>query len=434
MRYVSDAEREDLNEQFGASTTTDQIDQIYNQANAINLMNTASAMDTDISDAKAAVKTYVNSLPNLGDDRAGLLERINSGNLRDVAKAFNDAKTTDAQNLKTTQTNAKAKINNDLNRFNQDGKNFFKDQIDQMTTNDDVQSMLDFAVSYNKAPVSINIEYVDENSNVIHAGKTLNGKLLGDSFDARPYKLMTITSGSNTYTLDIERSTADSALFGMFGIHAKTLKFVYSKNVTPNPTPTPIPVNPVNPIPTDNNGGSSNDNSSTTKEPATVTVPNYVAVKGSVVYATKRIYLYKNGTFKKSQRIATYPKQKRTKRPMFVVTGYTRSKGGALRYKVRDVNHHSKAAGKRGYITANRKYVVNVYYKTMPKHKQITVINPKGVHSYKNKNLTKRNKTYKKGSHLRVKAIVKHNLTTRYQLTNGHYVTANKKLVIQGKY
>lgn len=186
MRYVSDAEREDLNEQFGASTTTDQIDQIYNQANAINLMNTASAMDTDISDAKAAVKTYVNSLPNLGDDRAGLLERINSGNLRDVAKAFNDAKTTDAQNLKTTQTNAKAKINNDLNRFNQDGKNFFKDQIDQMTTNDDVQSMLDFAVSYNKAPVSINIEYVDENSNVIHAGKTLNGKLLGDSFDARP--------------------------------------------------------------------------------------------------------------------------------------------------------------------------------------------------------------------------------------------------------
>ncbi|WP_404819111.1 DUF5776 domain-containing protein [Lentilactobacillus parakefiri] len=30
--------------------------------------------------------------------------------------------------------------------------------------------------------------------------------------------------------------------------------------------------------------------------------------------------------------------------------------------------------------------------------------------------------------------MVKHNLTTRYQLTNGYYVTANKKLIIQGNY
>lgn len=119
---------------------------------------------------------------------------------------------------------------------------------------------------------------------------------------------------------------------------------------------------------------------------------------------------------------------------MFVVTGYTRSNGGALRYKVRDVNHHSKTAGKRGYITANRKYVVRVYYQSVPKNKLITVINPKGVHAYKNRNLTNRVKHYKKGSHLRVKKIVKWNLTTRYVLTNGHYITANKKLVIQGKY
>jgi hypothetical protein len=62
------------------------------------------------------------------------------------------------------------------------------------------------------------------------------------------------------------------------------------------------------------------------------------------------------------------------------------------------------------------------------------MINPKGVHVYKNQNLTKQAKTYKKGSHLRVKKLVKHNLTTRYQLTNGYYVTANKKLVIQGDY
>ncbi|MDN6435967.1 MAG: DUF5776 domain-containing protein [Lentilactobacillus parabuchneri] len=33
-----------------------------------------------------------------------------------------------------------------------------------------------------------------------------------------------------------------------------------------------------------------------------------------------------------------------------------------------------------------------------------------------------------------VKRFVKHNLTTRYQLSNGTYITANKKLVIQGNY
>lgn len=191
--------------------------------------------------------------------------------------------------------------------------------------------------------------------------------------------------------------------------------------ITPTTPSTPTPTNP-------------NWNPSTPNNPDGTGLPNYAAVKGSAVYATKKIYMYKNGDFKKSQRIATYPKQKRINRPMFVVTGYARSNAGALRYKVRDVNHHSKTAGKRGYITANRKYVVRVYYQSMPKNKQITVINPKGVHAYKNKNLTNRVKHFKKGAHLRVKKIIKYHLTSRYQLTNGSYVTANKKLVIQGKY
>lgn len=193
-------------------------------------------------------------------------------------------------------------------------------------------------------------------------------------------------------------------------------------NPTPNPTPTPTPSNPNwNP-------------SSPTKGDGTTGLPNYAGVKGSAVYATKKIYMYKHATFKKSQRIATYPKAARTNRPMFVIVGYDRSNGGALRYKVRDVNHNKKTAGKVGYITANRKYVVNVYYKSMPKNKTITVISKKGVHAYKNKNLTGKTKSYKKGTHLKVKKFIGHNLTTRYQLSNGYYVTANKKLVIQGKY
>ncbi|APR06787.1 hypothetical protein FAM21834_00513 [Lentilactobacillus parabuchneri] len=183
------------------------------------------------------------------------------------------------------------------------------------------------------------------------------------------------------------------------------------------------------------NGGSGNSswNPTTPSNPNGTGLPNYAAVKGAAVYATKTIYLYKDATFRKTQRIVKYPKVKQTDRPMFVVTGYSRSNGGALRYKVRDVNHKSKTAGKVGYITANRNYVENVYYQSARWNKKITVIAKNGIHAYKNKNLTGRTKTYKKWTILNVKRLVKHNLTTRYQLKNGDYVTANKKLVIEGE-
>ena len=60
------------------------------------------------------------------------------------------------------------------------------------------------------------------------------------------------------------------------------------------------------------------------------------------------------------------------------------------------------------------------------------MIAKKGGNAYRTASLTGKSNHYKKGARLHVKRLVKHNLTTRYQLTNGHYVTANKKFVIQG--
>ncbi|KRL72735.1 DUF5776 domain-containing protein [Lentilactobacillus kefiri] len=203
---------------------------------------------------------------------------------------------------------------------------------------------------------------------------------------------------------------------------------VGQRGVTPNtPTSPTTPVTPTNPTNPNWNPSKPNGLNGTG-------LPNYAATKGSAVYSTKGIYMYKNANFKKSQRMAYYPISKRVNRHMFVVLGYARSNGGALRYKVRDVNHGTKTDGKIGYITANKKYVESVYYKTLPKNRKITVISKRGIHSYKHVNLTGRTGTYKTGKHLRVKKIVKHNLTTRYQLTNGDYITANKKLVIKGNY
>ncbi|WP_125681754.1 DUF5776 domain-containing protein [Levilactobacillus yonginensis] len=156
-----------------------------------------------------------------------------------------------------------------------------------------------------------------------------------------------------------------------------------------------------------------------------------IAPKGTVIYATKKIGLYKQATFTKQARQQWYQRKSRMNRPMFVVTGYAKSKNGVKRYKVRDVNHHSKTVGKTGYVTANAKYTVPVYYAT--KHNQITVINPKGINAYSKKTLTGKQTHYRQGQVLKVKKIVSHNLTTRFVLSNGRYITANKQLVQAGK-
>jgi hypothetical protein len=185
------------------------------------------------------------------------------------------------------------------------------------------------------------------------------------------------------------------------------------------------------------NSSLSSSTPATSSSSTTTTVPSTspsetgnVEVKGGVIYATKKIALYKSVSFTKANRIAWYPKQKRINRPMFVVTGYARSANGTLRYQVRDVNHGHKTAGKTGYVTASRKYVIPVYYASLPKSKKITVISKKGIYAYKSVKLTGKSKHYKKGIRLTVKKLVKHNLTTRYQLSNGWYATTNKKLVI----
>ena len=149
-------------------------------------------------------------------------------------------------------------------------------------------------------------------------------------------------------------------------------------------TPVPLPVTPSN-----NHGGGSSSNTNTNtngnttpstnpnwnpttpnKADGTTGLPNYAAVKGTAVYSTKAIYMYSDPTFSKSDRIAKYTKRTRVNRPMFVVTGYAKSNGGALRYKVRDVNKQSKHYGKTGYITANKNYVLNVYSKRCQRTKR----------------------------------------------------------------
>ncbi|NLR10483.1 MULTISPECIES: DUF5776 domain-containing protein [Lactobacillaceae] len=229
----------------------------------------------------------------------------------------------------------------------------------------------------------VTVHYVDDQGQTLKPDKTLTGKL-GESYKTTPLDIdgyaLTQTAGEES---------------GTFGSTAKSVTYTYSAVLT--------------------SGGAADT----------------IAPEGTVIYATKKIGLYKNATFTNKARKQWYAKKSRINRPMFVVTGYAKSKNGAARYHVKDVNHHSKTAGKTGYVTANAKYTSRVYYAT--KQKTITVINPKGVNAYSKKNLTHKKAHYRQGQVLKVKKIVNQNLTTRFVLSNGRYVTANKLLVQAGK-
>ena len=158
--------------------------------------------------------------------------------------------------------------------------------------------------------------------------------------------------------------------------------------------------------------------------------PNVVApvVKNSVVYATKGLNLYATPTFTASAKMTHYAKKSRINRPMFKVIDFATSRNGLKRYQVKDLN----GKGTTGYITARSTYVKAVYYANKPK--KLTVINPRGLNGYVKKNLTGKRAHYRQGQVLRIKRIVTHNLTTRFVLPNGQFVSGNKKLVIAGKY
>ncbi|MCV3740566.1 MucBP domain-containing protein [Lentilactobacillus hilgardii] len=281
-----------------------------------------------------------------------------------------------------------------------------------------------FTFYYAQKAQDVTVQYLDENDQSIAKSQTLSG-YVGDAYDATTDQYQLTISG---YTLDTNRLPKNGT--GKFGRDAQTVTYFYKKQSTPvkpevpgtpgTPTTPLVPAKPS--IPT------------TPLVPSTPIIkpnlPNYAATKGAVVYSLKKIGLYRSPNFSKQARSAWYVKKPRVHRPMFVVTGYTRSASGTLRYKVRDVNHLINHRYKTGYVTASWRYVRPVYY--AKKHAKITVINPRGVNAYRKENLTKKTRHYRQGTVLTVKRLVKHNLTTRFVLSNGRFVTANRKLVTMG--
>ncbi|MDT7019682.1 DUF5776 domain-containing protein [Levilactobacillus namurensis] len=153
------------------------------------------------------------------------------------------------------------------------------------------------------------------------------------------------------------------------------------------------------------------------------------------VYPVRKIGLYRTPTFSAQQRLAWYHQYADAAQAQFMVIGMFLSKHGRLRYKVRDVNHGSKTYGLVGYITARWDFVRPTYYLHQVHTKvKVLVINPEGINGYRRPDLTGKRQHYAKGQWLTVYRLVHHHLTTRFQLSNGQYVTANRELVQLGRH
>lgn len=132
------------------------------------------------------------------------------------------------------------------------------------------------------------------------------------------------------------------------------------------------------------------------------------------IYAKRGIRTYKDANLR--QVIKSYRKKPRTLAKTFTVINMARAKSGLLRYKTTV-----------GYITANSKYVARLYYKKAPS--KVKVISKNGLYEYSSKEISnkKRVKYIREGTVLKVKRVSNKLL----ELTNGNYITANKKFVIK---
>ncbi|MFD1454485.1 BspA family leucine-rich repeat surface protein [Levilactobacillus lanxiensis] len=154
---------------------------------------------------------------------------------------------------------------------------------------------------------------------------------------------------------------------------------------------------------------------------------------GSSLTGIRKLGLYRQPTFTSRQRLTWYKRQPRGRQPQLVVIGQRLSRHGRPRYRVRDVNHQSPTYRLTGYVTTQPAYVQPTYYSPRQRARVITVINPRGVNQYRRATLTGKVRHVRQGQQLRVKRLVRHHLTTRFYLTNGQYVTANRQLVQTGR-
>ncbi|MCI2019682.1 MAG: DUF5776 domain-containing protein [Lentilactobacillus buchneri] len=270
------------------------------------------------------------------------------------------------------------------------------------------------------------IHYVDENGKQIKPDDITTVGTVGTKYDVTDktkssitgYQLKGVTQGQNN-------------LAGNFGADPIEITVTYTtSNSGSGSTVTPpasgssssSSSSAVTSSSSSSTEASSSSNVTESSSSTTTTTPEASTTKKVTpfkIIAKKALYRYNSTTFSKANRIKGYAKESITKAPVFKVVGTAKSANGALRYQLSDGS----------YVTAKAGYTVKLY---LTKNvKALKVINAKGTWTYKTTKATKKNavKHLKKGTIVKTKKIVKSGSTTKYQLTNGYYITGSRQYV-----
>lgn len=248
-----------------------------------------------------------------------------------------------------------------------------------------------FPVDVNQGPQTFTIVPQDQ---LLHA--TVNYKF-ADGTEAAPSAKLSGYAGLTTVSAKsptISGYTPDQkAVAVAFAPTEKTYTVTYKANPTTPPT-------------TESSASSSTADEATTFTPFKI-------------YGKRALYTYKNATFKKNQRVSHYAQKSKAYAPIFEVVGTAKSTSGHLRYKLADGT----------YVTANADYVGALYWQGM--YQKLYVTNPKGTNAYDGTRFAQatKQKHYRQGTALTVVKQTQVGQTTRYELTNGTYVTGNKQWV-----
>lgn len=236
-----------------------------------------------------------------------------------------------------------------------------------------------------------------------------------------------LNADSNSSAAIADRAAGIVAFNNVTVSHAAPVTPVTPSTVTNNNTT--VVTNPASSSSASSSSATPAASSSSSVPTSTPTVskkPVKKASQRSIVYALTTVKLYRNSNFTKSNLKKTYKKRVRINRPTFLVISQRTNKQGHAIYRVKDMN-----SGKTGYTLSGSKYFAHAYYSA--KITRIKVINPKGINEYRKVNLTGKKRHVKKNASLNVKKVVNYGRSNRMQLTNGRYITANKKLVLATK-
>ncbi|WP_288639034.1 DUF5776 domain-containing protein [uncultured Lentilactobacillus sp.] len=257
----------------------------------------------------------------------------------------------------------------------------------------------------------VTITYQTASGTKLHDPQIIKG-YVGDAYDASvdQYKL-----AINGYTL----TKLPDNVKGTLSSTPQTVSYVYSANVVPNGGGGNNSGNLPNSTPSSTAPASSSSASSIPSQPISPSPVPKTKFKPFKIYSRKPIYRYRTVNFTKKNRLKYYPEKPLINAPVFTVVKTARSSNGHLRYQLADGS----------FVTAKSGYTAKLYWQK--RHAFIKVVGPQGVYEYSGKsfNVKQRLKKLKKGTVIPVRGLVQYGLTTRFLLTNGHYVTGSKQYV-----